>query len=103
MPRLEIRCSEEEKAAWQAKAANAGMSLSELVRSSLDKSRLPDRQRQKDLASLVREVAKIGNNLNQIARYANTYKNSAEAVQVIAHLAAIESEVERVYESLSAR
>lgn len=103
MPRLEIRCSAEEKAAWQAKAEAAGMSLSELVRHSLDKSRLPDRQRQKDLASLVREVAKIGNNLNQIARFANTYKETADTAQIVAHLAAIEQEIERVYQSVSPR
>ena len=38
----------------------------------------------------VREIARIGSNLNQIARWANTYKDAAEAVEVVAHLAAIE-------------
>jgi hypothetical protein len=103
MPRLELRCSADEKAAWQAKAASAGMSLSELVRHSLDKSRLPDKQRQKDLAALVREVAKIGNNLNQIARFANTYKSTADTAQIVAHLAAIERILEDVYQGLSPR
>ena len=37
-----------------------------------------------------RQIARIGNNLNQIARWANTFKASAEAVEVIAHLIAIE-------------
>ena len=41
----------------------------------------------------VREIARIGNNLNQIARWANTYKDAAEAVEVVAHLAAIEREI----------
>ena len=30
--------------------------------------------------------ARTGNNLNQIARWANTYKRLAEAVSVVAHL-----------------
>ena len=37
-----------------------------------------------------REVARIGANLNQIARWANTFKANAEALEVIAHLVAIE-------------
>jgi hypothetical protein len=103
MPKIEIRCTEEEKTAWQRKAEQAGLSLSALVRASLDKARLPDQRRAAELARLTREVAKIGNNLNQIARFANTYKTDADAAQIIAHLAALESEVESVYKSLSAR
>ena len=37
-----------------------------------------------------RELARIGSNLNQIARWANTYKEDAEVVEVVAHLVAIE-------------
>ena len=39
------------------------------------------------------QVARIGNNLNQLARWANTYAERAEAVEVIAHLVAIERAV----------
>ena len=37
-----------------------------------------------------RQIARISNNPNQIARWANTYKTATEAVEVIAHLVAIE-------------
>ena len=37
-----------------------------------------------------RELARLGNNLNQIARWANTHKEAIEAVEVIGHLIAIE-------------
>ena len=37
-----------------------------------------------------RELARIGANLNQIARWANTFKAHAEAVEIVAHLVAIE-------------
>ena len=33
-----------------------------------------------------RQIARIGNNPNQIARWANTYKTATEVVEVIAHL-----------------
>ena len=35
------------------------------------------------------QLARLGNNLNQIARWANTHKGAVEAVEVIAHLIAI--------------
>ncbi len=38
------------------------------------------------------ELAKSGNNLNQIARWANTCKENAEAVEVVAYLVAIDRE-----------
>ncbi len=41
-------------------------------------------------ASAPGQVARIGNNLNQIARWANTHASEAEAVEVIAHLVVIE-------------
>ena len=36
-----------------------------------------------------RQVSRIGNNLNQIARWANTHKGAVEAIEVIGHLIAI--------------
>ena len=35
-------------------------------------------------------LARIGSNLNQIARWANTHKENAEALEVVTHLVAIE-------------
>ncbi|MYH21652.1 MAG: MobC family plasmid mobilization relaxosome protein, partial [Acidobacteria bacterium] len=35
-------------------------------------------------------VARIGNNLNQLARWANTHRSAARAVTVIANLVAFE-------------
>ena len=41
-----------------------------------------------------RELARIGSNLNQIARWANIHKEAADALEVVAHLAAIERALE---------
>ena len=48
-------------------------------------SRTPKLERER-----TRELARIGSNLNQIARWANTHKGNAEAVEVLAHLVVIE-------------
>ena len=40
-----------------------------------------------------RELARIGSNLNQLARWANIHKEDAEVVEVVAHLFAIEREL----------
>ena len=82
-----------EHAAWQAKAAAAGVSPSDLLRQAMARTRTwtaravaVDRER-------TRQVARIGNNLSQIARWANTH---AEAIEVIAHLVAIERAIARL-------
>jgi hypothetical protein len=47
----------------------------------------PDREIEKEK---IRQLARIGNNLNQIARWANTYKSAADSSEVVSHLVAIE-------------
>ena len=78
---LTVRLTAAERAAWKAKAAAAGR-----TRSWTAPAAEIARER-------TRQVARIGNNLNQIARWANTYKEAAQAAQVIAHLLAIEREI----------
>lgn len=56
-----FRLSPAERAAWQAKAAEV------------------ERQR-------TRQVARMANNLNQLARWANKHASAADAVTVIANL-----------------
>ncbi len=87
---VKIRSSEAERAEWHAKARAAGLTLSDLMRRSLGRVRPwtvahADVERER-----TQQVARIGNNLNQIARWANTHKGAIEAVEVIAHLLAIE-------------
>lgn len=70
--RIEIRTTPEEKRHWQEAAENKGVSLSELVRSSLAGQRLRKRREAPKVSpDLLRELARIGNNLNQLAHAAN--------------------------------
>ena len=87
---VKIRASEAERAEWHAKARSAGLTLSDLVRRSVGRVRTwtvphADVERER-----TRELGRIGANLNQIARWANTFKANAEAVEIVAHLVAIE-------------
>ena len=87
---VKIRSSEAERAEWHAKARSAGLTLSDLVRRSVGRVHTwtvahADVERER-----TQQVARLGNNLNQIARWANTHKGAIEAVEVIGHLIAIE-------------
>ncbi len=70
--RIEIRSTAEEKAAWKQLAESHGVTLSDLIRSLL-KAQKPGKRRASPQAdpALIRELARIGNNLNQIAHHAN--------------------------------
>ena len=91
---VKIRASEAERAAWHAKARAAGLSLSDLVRRSVGRVRTWTVAHTKLERERTRELARIGSNLNQIARWANTYREAADALEVVAHLAAIERALE---------
>ena len=87
---VKIRASEAERAEWHAKARSAGLTLSDLVRRSVGRVRTWTVGHAEVERDRTRELARIGNNLNQIARWANTHKEAIEAVEVIVHLIAIE-------------
>ncbi|QJT09508.1 MobC family plasmid mobilization relaxosome protein [Oceanidesulfovibrio marinus] len=83
---IKIRVSEEEKAQFEAKAAAAGMTLADLVRHRLASFRL--RKTSTEREALL-QLARIGNNLNQIARWVNTYKGGLDTIEVVSRLDAI--------------
>ena len=87
---VKIRASEAERAEWHAKARSAGLTLSDLVRRSVGRVRTWTVAHAEVERERTRELARLGNNLNQIARWANTHKEAIEAVEVIGHLIAIE-------------
>ena len=84
------RVSAVELADWRAKAKAAGVPLSALVREAMARTRTWTAPAAEVERERTKQVARIGNNLNQIARWANTHKKAIEAVEVIAHLIAIE-------------
>ncbi len=93
---LHLRVSPAEAAAWRAKAEAAGVPLSDLLRQAMARTRTWTAAAAAVERERTRQVARIGNNLNQIARWANTHADRADAVEVIAHLVAIEQEIARL-------
>ena len=93
---IHLRVSPADRAAWRAKAAAAGVPLSTLLRKAMARTRTwtaaaADIERERNV-----QVARIGNNLNQLARWANTHTSAAEAVTVIANLVAFERSLRAV-------
>ena len=82
-------------AAWQAKAA-AGVSPSDLLRQAMARSRTWTARAVAVERERTRQVARIGNNLNQIARWANTHADAIVTVEVIAHPVAVERAISRL-------
>lgn len=92
---IQIRATPKEKEAIKKMAEDAGTSVTELILQSSKRVR-PWSPRDKKLEKeKIRELARIGTNLNQIARWCNTYKSGAETLQVLVHLRAIEEELKR--------
>ena len=94
--RVHARVSPAELADWRAKAAAAGVPLSDLLRQAMARTRtwtvaVAEVERER-----TRQVARIGSNLNQLARWANRHASAVEAVEVIANLVAFERELRKL-------
>ena len=93
---LHLRVSPAEVAAWRAKAEAAGVPLSDLLRQAMARTRTWTAAAAEVERERTRQVARIGNNLNQVARWANTHASGFEAVEVIANLVDIARSVRAV-------
>ena len=91
--KMQIRLSPEEKVVIQDKAKAAGVSASDLVRQAANRVRtwtLKDRQVEQEK---IRQVARIGNNLNQIAKAVNTQGVVNLEMEILQKLADIERQI----------
>ena len=71
---VKIRARESERTEWHTKARRAGLSLSALVRRAIERTQTWTVAHSEVERARVVELARIGNNLNQIARWVNTHK-----------------------------
>ena len=90
---LKVRLTSEELADIQAKAEAAGLTVSDLARCRLLDYRLrqsgPERE-------LLLHLARIGGNINQLARWVNTYKGRIETIEIISRLDEIQCEIKNL-------
>ncbi|GFO72796.1 hypothetical protein BJAS_P3296 [Bathymodiolus japonicus methanotrophic gill symbiont] len=88
---LYIRVTKSEKDKIVEKAKLANISVARLVLESLGRVRTWTIPNKKIESEKIREIRRIGNNLNQVAAWCNKYKNNADSVQVLIHLKMIEN------------
>lgn len=84
---IKMRVTPEEKAVITFKAESQGQTVTDFLRQRALDYRLRQTPLEKER---IRHLARIGANLNQIARWVNTYKSRAEAVRVLSILMGIE-------------
>ena len=87
---VKLRVTEAEYARMSEVANEAGLSLSALLRASVDRVKVANRD---DAKKKIKELNLLNANMNMIAKWANIHKGAGDAVQVISSLIAIEREV----------
>ncbi|MDR2054592.1 MAG: plasmid mobilization relaxosome protein MobC [Desulfovibrio sp.] len=85
-----IRLHSEEKELLRLNAGIHDLSVSDYIRQTCLSFRLRKSPLEKER---LRQLARIGANLNQIARWANTCKRTVEAVEILTTLASLEREI----------
>lgn len=92
---IKIRVSDAERKLITEKADLAGCTVAQLVRQSLHRVKtwtIKDKEIERER---IREIRRIGQNLNQLAKWCNTYKAAADAAQVILLLVKIEQALQQ--------
>ena len=87
---IKMRVTPDEKKLIESKAFAQGQTVTDFLRQRALDFRLRQSPLEKER---IRQLARIGSNMNQIARWANTYKKRAEAVEVITRLILLEREL----------
>lgn len=87
---VKLRVTPAEKAAIAAKAEAHGQTVTDFIRQRALDYRLRQTPLEKEH---VRQLARIGANLNQLARWVNIHKSRAEAIDVLVALASLEREL----------
>ena len=87
---IKMRVTPDEKKLIESKASAQGQTVTDFLRQRALDYRLRQSPLEKER---IRQLARIGANMNQIARWANTYKKRAEAVEVITRLILLDREL----------
>ena len=87
---VKLRVTPAEKAAITAKANAQGQTVTDFIRQRALDYRLRQTPLEKEH---VRQLARIGANLNQLARWVNIHKSRAEAIDVLTALVNLEREL----------
>ena len=87
---IKLRVTPAEKESITAKAEAQGQTVTDFIRQRALDYRLRQTPLEKER---VRQLARIGVNLNQLARWVNIHKSRAEVIDVLAALVSLEREL----------
>ena len=90
---IKIRVSEIELEEIKTKATEADLSISDLFRQLILNTKIRQNRSEKEL---IRQIARIGSNINQLARWANTRKNRPLALETVLWLNRIYNSVKEL-------
>ena len=91
---IKFRATEEQRDTWYEKARTKGVSFSDLARQTLDGVRVERRHQLRRVdPDLLRQLARLGNNLNQLARWANRDQRYADSATLLGRLIEIDREL----------
>jgi hypothetical protein len=99
---VKVKVWQHERDAWYRAADVEGLSLADLIRQRMGDARLSLERKPKPVPvkrvdpELIRQIARVGANVNQVARWANLYKSEADAEQVLFALLKIERDLAEV-------
>ena len=93
--KIQIRLSPQELSDIKTKAKASGISASDLVRQSITQVRAWTPENKNIQQEKIRQLARIGNNLNQIARAVNTQGVVNYELEILEKLSFIENEITR--------
>lgn len=90
---LLIRLTPEEKQLLQEKSDRAGVSMADLLRQSIEEIKVyrTDKTKMAKMNETLIQIRRIGINVNQLARWVNTYKGTADSLEVISELRSIKA------------
>jgi hypothetical protein len=108
--RLSVRLLPEEWDFFHKQAEESGMLLSDFVRVRMGagageknkreywgKNKKKYREKNKEeYREIAAQIAKVGNNVNQLARWANTFKSAADTARVVRVLAGVIDKMETI-------
>ena len=87
---LRIRMHIEEMELLRLNAGIQGLSVSDFIRQCCLSFHVRKNPMEKER---LRQLTRIGVNMNQLAKWANTHKRAVEAVEILAALASLEREI----------
>lgn len=90
---IKVRVNKAEYDEINGKAVAAGMSVANLIRQSIHRVNTWTIGNIEVEREKIREISRIGQNLNQISRFCNIYKSDTETVQILNSLIGLEKKI----------